>query len=360
MTGLRFFLAAHVLFFHFAPRFFGGSAFARNFVEAGISAIPGFFLLSGFILTYAHVCYPGRIDQPIGKFWLARFLRIYPAYFLAFLFAAPFALARFRHTAVSLHTLADTGAFLMLLQTWIPDLWSFWNYPAWSLSVEAFFYVLFPILVPPIFRCRWNWRVMIGAVWIGGLVVPITLLGAIQFEWLLKLPPLHLPEFIFGMILGNRLIPDSAHAEPALKRTSAWLAPVTAAILVACYGSGWFPGSLIEHGLFAPLMGCVLWGLTRGGGWFAALLGSKPLVYLGEISYGIYIFQFPVFVGCFAVTKRLRLPWDSRATFLVCSAILVGVSAVSFELVEKPLRRAMMRRYDRRLRAAEPIAAALS
>ena len=181
-----------------------------------------------------------------------------------------------------------------------------------------------------------------------------------RFEWLLKLPLLHLPEFIFGMILGNRLIPDSAHAEPTLKRTGAWLAPVTAAILVAFYGSGWFPGSLIEHGLFAPLMGCVLWGLTRGGGWFAAFLGSKPLVYLGEISYGIYIFQFPVFVGCFAVTKRLRLPWDSRATFLVCSAILVGVSAVSFELVEKPLRRAMMRRYDRRLRAAEPIAAALS
>ena len=191
------------------------------------------------------------------------------------------------------------------------------------------------MLVPPIFRCRWDWRVMMGAVWIAGLALPITLLGASRYEWLLKLPPLQVYIWYdFG--------------QPVLKRTSAWLAPVTAAILVACYGSGWFPGSLIEHGLFAPLMGCVLWGLTRGGGWFAALLGSKPLVYLGEISYGIYIFQFPVFVGCFAVTKKLRLPGDSRAAFLVCSAILVGVSAVSFELAEKPLSRSMMRCYDRR------------
>jgi len=94
--------------------------FRPEFAKAGISAIPGFFLLSGFILTYAHVHYPGRIDQPTGKFWLARFFRIYPAYFLAFLLAAPFALARFPHTGISLHTLADTGAFLLLSRPGFP------------------------------------------------------------------------------------------------------------------------------------------------------------------------------------------------------------------------------------------------
>src|SRR5271155_1957732 len=78
LTGLRFFLAVHVLIFHFAPLFFGGSSFARNFVRGGGSAIPNVFLLSGFILTYAHVLEPDRIDQPRRRFWLARFLRIYP------------------------------------------------------------------------------------------------------------------------------------------------------------------------------------------------------------------------------------------------------------------------------------------
>jgi peptidoglycan/LPS O-acetylase OafA/YrhL len=75
LSGLRFFLAIHVLFFHFAPSFFGDSGFGRNLVRAGSSSIAGFFLLSGFILTYAHVLDLDRIDQPAREFWLARFLR---------------------------------------------------------------------------------------------------------------------------------------------------------------------------------------------------------------------------------------------------------------------------------------------
>jgi peptidoglycan/LPS O-acetylase OafA/YrhL len=116
-------------------------------------------------------------------------------------------------------------------------------------------------------------------------------------------------------------------------------------MLFGIYGSGWFPESLIDHGLLAPLMGCVLWGLAVGKGWFAWLLSSTPIAYLGEISYGIYIFQFPVFTLCFVLTKQFGLPWNSRLTFLVCCAILICISSVSFELIEKPLRRAGMQRY---------------
>jgi peptidoglycan/LPS O-acetylase OafA/YrhL len=123
--------------------------------------------------------------------------------------------------------------------------------------------------------------------------------------------------------------------------------PVAAAILIACYGSGWFPKSLIDHGLFAPLIGCVIWGLARGRGWFSYLLGSRPLVYLGEISFGVYIFQFPVFTACFVMATRLHLPWNTRLTFLACCAILICASCISFELIEKPLRRIGMRRYFR-------------
>jgi len=65
----------------------------------------------------------------------------------------------------------------------------------------------------------------------------------------------------------------------------------------------------------------------------------------GDFSYGIYIFQFPVFTLCFVLTKQFGLPWNSRLTFLVCCAILICISSVSFELIEKPLRRAGMQRY---------------
>lgn len=364
LSGLRFFLAGYVLLFHFAPLFFGGSVFARNFVRAGSSAIPCFFLLSGFILTYAHVVDSDHLDQPRRQFRVARFLRIYPAYFLAFLCSAPFALVQFRHIAVTIHTFIDIGFFLLLLQTWVPGLWSYWNYPAWSLSVEAFFYVLFPLMVSLMFRPRLNYRVVLGAVWISGLIAPVAMLGTTRFDWLLSSPPMHLPEFAFGMILGNRLLTLRSARPPLLSmhdRTSAvheracgWTVPIAAAILIACYGSGWFPKSLIDHGLFAPLIGCVIWGLARGRGWFSYLLGSKPLVYLGEISFGVYIFQFPVFTACFVLATRLRIPWNTRLTFLACCAILVCASCVSFELIEKPLRRAGMRHYFRGPPVATP------
>lgn len=373
LSGLRFFLAAHVLFFHFAPRFLGGSAFGRNLLLAGSSSIAGFFLLSGFILTYAHVFNADRLDQPVGEFWLARSLRIYPAYFLAFLLSAPFALVQLRHSGFSFRVLVKMGLFLSLLQTWVPGLWRYWNYPAWSLSVEAFFYAMFPLLVTWIFRPRWDWRVTLAAVWVTGLVVPIALLGPTRFEWLLATPPLHLPEFVFGMILGWRLIarstrtskssegrtPEQASGDGRTLREkgrSGWVAPGVAVILIVIYGSGWVPESLIDHGLLAPLMGCLMWALAVDGGWFGRLLGSRPIAYLGEISYGIYIFQFPVFTAGFVLAKRLGLPWNSRWTFLACCALLIGLSAVSFEWLEKPLRRAGMLRYSRtRLAAASGV-----
>jgi peptidoglycan/LPS O-acetylase OafA/YrhL len=347
LSGLRFILAVHVLFFHFAPLFLGGSIFARNLLRAGSSSIAGFFLLSGFILTYTHLVDSDHIDQPVRRFWVARLLRIYPAYFMAFLLSAPFALTQFRHTAFSLHALVSMGLFLLLLQTWVPGLWNYWNYPAWSLSVEAFFYAILPLLLTWIFRPRWNWRVTLVAVWLVGLLVPIALLGMSRFEWLLATPPLHLLEFVFGMILGGRLIVRSTlgRQTSAKNRALRWIAPTAAVMLFGIYGSGWFPESLIDHGLLAPLMGCVLWGLAVGKGWFAWLLSSTPIAYLGEISYGIYIFQFPVFTLCFVLTKQFGLPWNSRLTFLVCCAILICISSVSFELIEKPLRRAGMQRY---------------
>ena len=75
-------------------------------------------------------------------------------------------------------------------------------------------------------------------------------------------------------------------------------------------------------------------------------------MYLGEISYGVYIYQFPVFTGCYVLTKWFGIAWDRRATFVVCCAILIAAASVSYELIEKPLRRAGMGYHGRRMRAA--------
>lgn len=345
LTGLRFFLAFHVVLFHFAQSFFGGSQIGRSFVRAGSSSVSVFFLLSGLLLTYAHLSGEAELNQSRGRFWLARFLRIYPAYFLAFLLSAPFVLANIRHFPHPAGALAPTLPFLLLLQSWIPGYWKYWNYPAWSLSVEACFYALFPALLSVIFgRRRWNWWILLSLSWLGGLLVPAALMAVAPDpnHWLLSWPPLRLGEFAFGMVLGKLLIaycieepPQSARRD----RLATMLTLVGGVGLPVCYASGVLPYTLLDHGLLAPLTGCLLWGLACGRTWLSRVLSWRPIEYLGEISYGTYILQVPVYTFCSVVARRLSLDFQFRTVFLCCFVILLAVSSASFEWIETPCRR---------------------
>jgi peptidoglycan/LPS O-acetylase OafA/YrhL len=344
ITGLRFFLAAHVLLFHFQPAFFGASDFGRNLIRAGSSAVAGFFLLSGFILTYAHV----ETDHPAGRpllnigrerFWAARFLRIYPAYLVAFILAAPFAIVQLRVSHEPHGVLfAKTVAYLLMVQAWIPNLWHYWNYPAWSLSAEALFYALFPALVAMLLVRRsddWLW---LGSAWLAGLIAPLLLLGRPGYYWLLASPPSHLPEFVFGMLAGKLFITRHKDAAPTPAQWR-WAGPIAAIAIILADGCGWFPPSLLDHGLLAPLLAILFFSLARDDSLMLAFFHWKPIVYLGEISYGIYILQFPIFTACFVVAKRIGIPWNTRATFVAVCAVLIIAASLSFELIETPVRR---------------------
>lgn len=345
MTGLRFLLAAHVLLFHFARSFFGHSGFGSDLIRAGSSAVSVFFLLSGFILTYAHVETNESPERPVlnigrARFWAARFLRIYPAYMVAFVFSAPFAIFGFR--GISEHYGAFCGktvAYLLMLQAWIPDLWHYWNYPAWSLSAEAFFYALFPSLALIIFARKSGDWLLLGGAWLAGLIAPIVLLNHIEYDWLLASPPLHLPEFIFGMVVGRRFIAGADRSPLTHAAAWRWAGPVAVIAILFADGCGWFPPTLLDHALLAPLVGILFFSLARGDCRILAFLRWRLVVYLGEISYGIYILQFPIFTGCSVVARRLGIPWDTRGTFVAVSAVLVIAASLSFELIETPIRR---------------------
>jgi peptidoglycan/LPS O-acetylase OafA/YrhL len=358
LTGLRFFLAAHVLLFHFAPSFFGDSGFGRNLIRAGSSAVSVFFLLSGFILTYTHLETGDSLALPtlnvdITRFWTTRFLRIYPAYSVAFILSAPFAVAQFRvsdgHYGASF---AKITVYLLMLQAWIPDLWHYWNYPAWSLSAEAFFYALFPALVVIIAARKLGDRLFLAVAWMAGLIVPILVLDRVEYQWLLASPPLHLPEFIFGMLAGKQFIANGLRPPLTSSRFRRWAGPIAAIAIVLADGCGWFPPALLDHALLAPLVGILFFSLARNESRILAFLRWRPIVYLGEVSYGIYILQFPVFTGCFVIAKRLGIPWDTYTTFMVGSAVLVIAASLSFELIETPARRWGTRWFRERLLSA--------
>ena len=142
LTGLRCFAAINIVFFHFSnPQWFG---FLAPVVNAGFASVSFFILLSGFVLAYNYAdrARAGELDKM--RFWEARFTRLYPIYLLSLLLS----LARRcrRSTRATRHAMFWTGMVLtpLLLQGWIPSIATFLNTPAWTMSAEAFYYLLFP------------------------------------------------------------------------------------------------------------------------------------------------------------------------------------------------------------------------
>src|SRR5260370_3381114 len=128
---------------------FIGAVWFQKLSSIGYVGVSFFFVLSGFILVYT---YAGR-PMILKDFWRARFARIYPAYAFSLLVTAPFFF--FAVLTMNIPFFAWAKAHLKfvsvlvvsLLQAWVPPAALSWNAVAWSLSVEAFFYLLFPFLL---------------------------------------------------------------------------------------------------------------------------------------------------------------------------------------------------------------------
>jgi len=139
LTGIRFFAAFYVVLFHSLPwvsKHYDLPKPMQIFFVNGYLAVALFFLLSGFILAYT---YDGQIEGSSKRlhFWQARFARIYPVYFLSLI------LAYFFQRSLPL---TSRVAVVTMVQAWNPfraGLAGAWNYPAWSLSVEAFSILFF-------------------------------------------------------------------------------------------------------------------------------------------------------------------------------------------------------------------------
>jgi peptidoglycan/LPS O-acetylase OafA/YrhL len=115
-----------------------------------------FFVLSGFVLTWSYR--PGRSR---GRFYWLRFARVWPLHLVTFLLAI---------------ALIGGGPWfsallnVLLLQSWAPfsEVYGAFNTPSWTLSVEAFFYLLFPFMIRPLARA--SSRVLVAVCGVAWLV----------------------------------------------------------------------------------------------------------------------------------------------------------------------------------------------
>jgi peptidoglycan/LPS O-acetylase OafA/YrhL len=311
LTGARWVAALHVVFYHLGQGMLAPAPiWVRNVAAAGHVGVTLFFVLSGFVLAYT---YFERAEWTARAFWWARLARVYPVYVLAFLLSAPHALKTLFASGVSPRSLATASASalmaLTLTQAWVPAFALLWNIPAWSLSVEAFFYLLFPWLSAKLTRTPMpSGRLIVLATvtWAAGMVLPIAYLvckpdGAAQpldaentGFWinLLKYSPLaHLPEFVVGAITGEIFLRE-------VRRGARGAAPAPVLFTVIILGvlaiSPSIPYPLLHNGLLTPLFAILIYLLARGRSVVAWFLALPPIVMLGEASYAVYLLHLQV------------------------------------------------------------------
>jgi peptidoglycan/LPS O-acetylase OafA/YrhL len=350
LTGLRCFAAINIVLFHFSnPQWFGPLA---PIVNAGYASVSFFILLSGFVLAYnyASKARAGQLDKV--RFWEARFTRLYPIYFLSLLLSWQVVPIEY---SVRTHAMFWWGMALtpLLLQGWVPMLATFLNTPAWTMSAESFYYLLFPWMV------RWKGPTRLSTrlatlfgVWMLGLI-PGTLYVIFNPDgiphpdrwswgpWLqaLKYTPLpHLASFVFGILLAG-LDERIARAHPM--RVVLGLSGFAATFAIL-YNAGHIPYALLHDGMLMPFFGCMILGLA-GVNWLSWLFGLRPLVFIGEASYCLYLLHFNLWnlIHNSHILNRLGLarfdPWISYA-------LLITMALLALHFVEKPAQ-SLLRRW---------------
>ena len=352
LTSLRFFAAAEVVAFHLAPARPGlvePDGILSGLLSGGHAAVIFFFVLSGFILTYAHAGEseraPCTIEAP--RFWRRRFARIAPAYYLALLLALPILSEVVAQSPASAWSIAAGMASVMLfVQAWWPTYTMFWNFPAWSLSVECLFYALFPWLARVL--ARWPATTVLAAAYL--LIVLTSTFGpellslagvlgqAPSDGWLVPglFPVLHLPLFIVGMALA-RLYLFGPALSPALH--AAMLGVGVAVLALIFGGASVLPAWTRSHAALAPAFALVIVG-GAGAGRSLPLLTLPAFVLLGEASYSIYILHIPLrYCWDILLDSMLGVVLTPWLDFFLYFGFVVAVSVAVFRRLETPIRK---------------------
>ena len=360
LTGLRFLAAFVVLICHTVNASWRGQFQLAHY---SANAVAFFFVLSGFILTYVY--FDRLTKQNVLTFYRARWARIWPLHVACLVLAFGAWYWTANPARLSTVLLRFTSS-LTLTQSWVPIRgWANWfNGPSWSVSTELGFYVVFPFLLW-MGRKRF-WPVLLIVTIVSALavcfvqfyVLPNT--NVVMTRYLLYINPIsRVFDFTIGMMFGKIFlsISKSNSNETATQRRGSVLkftilelvsivAVCVSLYLVAkhgpissLFGSGTNALQLwLERGAGSSLaFGALLLVFGFTGGLFSRILSSATAIYLGEISYALYLVQNPVML---TVKNLPATPYTSQfITLIALNLICFGLAIFLHHWIEKPCRK---------------------
>lgn len=317
-----------------------------------------FFILSGFVLFISYGRdFSSHVSMQGWKIFLIRRIgRLYPLHLFMLALWLPFELSR---TLLS----TGSGAFappnsfgnyllsIVLLQAWVPGGIG-WNTPAWSISAEWFINILFPLLAFLLLRSARAFSAALAGLLLLAIGVYCLFIAPETQLWDNQAFPLARcsVEFIIGLCIGRLTRADMAEA-PALPLigSQAAIAVILAAVILMLHLG---LNDAYAVAAFSLLITAI--AVRRRD---TAFLSSRPLFWLGEWSYSIYLVHRMICVAASFVIARLaggRVLGDLEAAAVAVAvlAVVVVVSAGTYRWIEVPARRAIYGMAARRAQAA--------
>ncbi|WP_454688594.1 acyltransferase family protein [Achromobacter aloeverae] len=352
LTPLRGIAAVWVVLYHYGVLYFPSMQPDKHtgLLNKGYLAVDLFFLLSGFVMAHVYRdMFSRQVDtRSYWTFLSARIARLYPLHLVVLgLFVALALVVGVVSYAsggppagipvTGVRSLLALVANLFMLQGLHASTLS-WNYAAWSISLEFMAYLVFPFVLVAVWRARPRTQgalalalcaVLAGLAWWSGDDFnqwdgPTTLLRC-------------LPEFLLGTLLYRVYL---SPARAALLSGDAVALGLLAMLLLTLHAKG---PDLLAILLLAGLLMAVVSNRSRIGAW----LNSSPLVWLGEVSYALYLVHglvqhttSEVLSRGLHIQDRHVLSSNSSLGMLV---LMLGISlllaAACYRWIEKPAQR---------------------
>jgi peptidoglycan/LPS O-acetylase OafA/YrhL len=342
LTFFRFIAASIVVIFHYGR----GTTLvnlAPKFLTAGPEMVSFFFVLSGFVLMIAY----WNRESNTKRFLQARMARITPVYYLALGATLLLGSINFEKWALALNVL--------FLQSWVPPYPLSLNSPAWSLSIEMFFYLSFPVTIKILRSKPIQPLKLFGltfAFWLFTQSILISLLNSSFYrpypstshDLIYYFPLSHLSTFTLGVAGGYYyLTAGREKTRPSWLLLSGFLATCVSIFYAISYKgiiAKWFGMKIpFAAGSFAPLfLLLILFATFSQKTRMIHLLSNRFFALLGNASYAVYIFQLPFhqFMETY-IFPTLNL--SEEASFYFYFFALTVFSILVYFLFEKPLKK---------------------
>lgn len=324
-----------------------------SWMPGGYLGVDAFFVLSGYLITSLLVIENAATGHiRLGRFWTRRVRRLMPPMLLLVAIVAVYAaVAAAEDTRFSLKQ--DALSTLLYVANWRfifsgQSYFDEFSAPSplrhtWSLAIEEQFYLLWPLLVLlALALVRGRVRVLVGIA-VAGTVGSVTVMAMLADDNVSRAyygTDTRIHELLVGALLAIAM-QRTRFGEPS-RRPQVWnwvalgglLAVIAAFVVVSDNSPLYYRGGSL---LFSIAVVALIAGLEKGGssGIAGKALSLAPVVWIGAVSYGLYLFHWPIIVWLDAETVGV----NSLALDAVRMALLFAVVTASYYLLELPIRR---------------------